>query len=123
MTYQDLVKHLSNPANLSKELCEECYDFMEPHLRELRCRKISKRKQDERVIAVFNGVFRAYWNIVHQHPPEYWQRLENLGSKSEFGEFQTLKKRKADLKAEWKRLFATKKKANAKTEDKGKEGA
>jgi len=117
MTYQELVVHLQDPRRVSKEMCEECYQFMEPVLKALRCRKISQRKQDARVIAIFNGSFRTLWNIEHQHPAEYWKRLEQLGSKAEFEEFATLKQRKAELKSEWKRIFATKKK-DKKVDDK-----
>ena len=121
MTYPELVIHLQDPTNVSKEACEECYNFMEPVLRALRCRKISKRKQDARVVAVFNGVFRMLWNIEHQHPKEYWDRLELLGNKKEYSEFSLLKQRKAELKAEWKRLFAPAKKAKDTTGSKDTE--
>ena len=120
MTYQELVVHLRNPQRVSKEMCEETYKFMEPVLKELRCRKLSQRKQDARILSIFNGAFRALWNIEHQHPAEYWKRLEQLGSKAEFEEFAMLKQRKMELKAEWKRVFAPKKKTDAATESAAK---
>jgi hypothetical protein len=118
MTYQELVVHLQNPQHVSKGMCEETYKFMEPVLKALHCRKISPRMQDARIIMIFNGAFRALWNIEHQHPVEYWKRLEQLGAKSEFEEFAVLKQRKAELKAEWKRVFAVKRTAKDTSEKK-----
>lgn len=110
MIYTELVLHLQDPSKVSKGSCEECYTFMEPVLTALRCRKISVRKQDARVVAVFNGPFRKLWAIEHQHPQEYWDRLKLMGNTKEYSEFAMLKQRKLELKAEWKRLFATSKK-------------
>lgn len=107
MTYQELVIRLRDPKHISKTLCEECYQFMQPTLATLRCRKISTKKQDERVILIFNGTFRNLWSIEHQHPIGYWERLKRLGSEKEFEEFAFLKARKEELKKEWKRLYAT----------------
>lgn len=116
MTYAEMVKHVAN-SSPSKELCVTVYEFMRPTLQELKCRKIGTRQCDEKVLAFFNGEFKRYYALCHQHPASYWENLKRLGSPNEFAEFDAMKQAKKHVKETWLRLFPKKTKKVAKSEE------